>query len=111
MGTGFPAPKSGYQSQKGPVFSPDGILYIQHFSNIGYWGCPSKANNVMLGYSITRKSENDIANTTKKPHNFVKKTKNYPKKPPSDLQKLNPDFSEEWKEERQLGMWVFYAKF
>ena len=47
----------------------------------------------------------------KKKHNFLRKTKNYPKKPPSDLQKLNPDFSEEGKEERQLGMWVFYAKF
>ena len=31
------------------------------------------------------------------------------KKNPSELQKLNPDFSEEGKKERQLGMWVFYA--
>ena len=26
-----------------------------HFSNIGYWGRPSKANNTMLGYSIAKK--------------------------------------------------------
>ena len=34
----------------------------------------SKANNPMLGYS-PKKSENDIANIVKKPHNFVKKLK------------------------------------
>ena len=42
----------------------------------------SKANNtIMLGYSI-EKNENDIANTIKKLHNFMTKTKNYLKKSP-----------------------------
>ena len=33
----------------------------------------------------------------------MKKAKNYLKKPPNDLKKLNPDFSEEGKEERPGG--------
>ena len=45
-----------------------------------------------------------------KPHNFMRKTKKYQKKPPNDLEKLHPDFSEEEKEERQLVIWVFSAK-
>ena len=50
-----------------------------HFLNIGCWGCPSKANNTILGYSI-EKSGNNIANIIKKSHNFVRKTKYYQKK-------------------------------
>ena len=56
----------------------------------------------MLGNSI-KKSENDIANIIKKPHNFIRKTKTYLKKNPNDLEKLHPDFSEEGKEERPAG--------
>ena len=26
-----------------------------HFSNVEYWGCPSKVNNAMLAYSIAKK--------------------------------------------------------
>ena len=40
----------------------------------------------MLGYYIAKKNENDIANTIKKPHNFVRETKNYLKKTPNDLE-------------------------
>ena len=47
----------------------------------------------MLGNSI-KKSENDIANLVKKPHNFIRKTKSYLKKNPNDLEKLDPDFSD-----------------
>ena len=36
--------------------------------------------------------------------NFARKTKNYVKKTPNVFEKLHPDFSEEGKEERQLGM-------
>ena len=54
--------------------------------------------------------ENYIANIIKKPHNFVRKTKNYPKKKSNDIEKLHPVFSEEGKDERQVGMWVFSAK-
>ena len=36
-----------------------------NFSNIGYWECCSNANNTMLGYSIAKKSENDIAHIKK----------------------------------------------
>ena len=56
---------------------------------------------------VSQKSENDIANTTQK--HVTRKTKNYLKKTPNDLDKLHPDFSE-GKEEKQLGMWVFSAK-
>ena len=56
------------------------IWYFRpHFLNIGCWGCLSKANNTILGYSI-KKSGNNIANIIKKSHNFVKKTKYYQKK-------------------------------
>ena len=54
--------------------------------------------------------QNDIAKIIKKPQNFVTKTKNSLEKKQNDLGKLHPDFSEEGKEERQLGMWVFSAK-
>ena len=40
---------------------------------------------------------------SKKPHNFIRKTKSYLKKSPNDLEKLHPDFSEEGKEERPSG--------
>ena len=60
---------------------------------------------------LLQKSENDIANIIKKNRcNFVRKTKNYLKKPPNDLEKLHPDFSEEGKEERQLDMGFFLEK-
>ena len=49
--------------------------------------------------TLSKKSENAIANTVKKPHNFVPKTKNYLQKNPEDLEKLHPDFLEEGKEE------------
>ena len=45
---------------------------------------------------LLHKSENDIVNIIKKPHNFVGKTKNYLKNPPKDLEKLHPDFSEDY---------------
>ena len=51
----------------------------------------------------SKESENVIANIAEKPHNFVKKTKNSLKKTPNDLKKLNPDFSEEGKEEMSAG--------
>ena len=47
---------------------------------------------------------------SKKPHNFVRKTKNYLQKTPNDLERLHPDFSEEGEKERQVDMWVFSAK-
>ena len=43
---------------------------------------------------LLKKSQNDIANIVKKPHNFMRKTKSYLEKHPNDLEKLNPDFSE-----------------
>ena len=49
--------------------------------------------------TLSKKSENVIANIVKKPHNFVKKTKNYLQNNPNDLEKLHPDFSEEGTEE------------
>ena len=52
---------------------------------------------------ISEKSENDIANIVKKPHNFIRKTKSYQTKNPNDLEKLHPDFSEEGKEEMPAG--------
>ena len=52
---------------------------------------------------LLQKREIDIANIIKKPHNSVRKTKNY-LKTSNDLEKLHPDFSEEGKEERQLSM-------
>ena len=62
----------------------------------------------MLGNSIEKKNENDIANIVKNPHNFIRKTKSYLKKNPNDLEKLHPDFSEEGKEgrERRKAYWV-----
>ena len=63
-----------------------------------------------LATTLQKKNENDIANTIKKPHNFVRETKNYLKKNPNDLEKLHPDFSEEEKKEKQLGMWVSLPK-
>ena len=60
----------------------------------------------MLGYWLSQKSENNVILPTsliKQPHNFVRKTKNYLKKPQMTLTSgLYPDFSE-GKEERQLG--------
>ena len=50
-----------------------------HFSNIGYWGCPSGANNTMLGYFVAKKLK-IIWLTSSKTH-FERKTKNYLKKP------------------------------
>ena len=52
---------------------------------------------------LLKKSGNDIANIVKKLHNFIRKIKSYLKKNPNDLEKLNPDFSEEVKEERPAG--------
>ena len=49
--------------------------------------------------TLSKKSENVIANIVKKPHNFVKKTKNYLQNNPNDLEKLHPDFSEQGTEE------------
>ena len=40
----------------------------------------------------------------------MRETKNYLKKTPNDLEKLHPDFSEEEKKEKQLGMWVSLPK-
>ena len=51
----------------------------------------------------SKKSENVIANIVKKPHNFVKRTKNYLPNNPNDLQKLHSDFSEEGTEEMSAG--------
>ena len=66
--------------------------------------CSSEASNTMLGNSI-KKSENDIANIVKRPHNFIRKTKSYlKKKNPNDFEKLHPDFLEEGKEKGLLGM-------
>ena len=53
--------------------------------------------------TLSKKSENVIANIVKKPHNFVKKTKNYLQNNPNDLEKLHPDFSEEGTEEMSAG--------
>ena len=53
--------------------------------------------------TLSKKSENVIANIVKKPHNFVKKTKNYPEKTPNDLEKLHPDFLEEGTKEMSAG--------
>ena len=47
---------------------------------------------------LSKKSENDIANIVKNPHNFIRKTKSYLKKNPNDLEKIHPDFSEEFSE-------------
>ena len=41
----------------------------------------------------------------------MRKTKNYDLKKKTDyLEKLHPEVSEKWKEEKQRGMWVFSAK-
>ena len=53
--------------------------------------------------TLSKKSENVIANIVKKPHNFVQKTKNYLQNNPNDLEKLHPDFSEEGTEEVSAG--------
>ena len=37
-----------------------------HFSNIGYWGYPSKANNAVLGYSVVKKVKMIFPNIIKK---------------------------------------------
>ena len=53
--------------------------------------------------TLSKKSENVIANIVKKPHNFVKKTKNYLQNNPNDLEKLHPDFSEEGTQKMSAG--------
>ena len=53
--------------------------------------------------TLSKKSENVIANIVKKTHNFVKKTKTYLQNNPNDLEKLHPDFSEEGTEEMSAG--------
>ena len=53
--------------------------------------------------TLSKKSENVIANIVKKTHNFVKKTKSYLQNNPNDLEKLHPDFSEEGREEMSAG--------
>ena len=59
--------------------------------------------------TLSKKSENVIANIVKKPHNFVKKTKNYLQNNPNDLEKLHPHFSEEGTDEVSAGhVGVFY---
>ena len=52
---------------------------------------------------LSKKRESHIANIFKKPHNFMRKTKNYLSKNPNDTEKLHPDFSEEEKEKRPTG--------
>ena len=47
-----------------------------------------------------------LPTSSKKPDNFVRKTKNYLKKPPMTLK----NYIEEGKEKKQLVMWVFSAK-
>ena len=55
--------------------------------------------------TLSKKSEKHC----QKPHNFVKKTRNCLKKPPNDLEKLQPDFSEEGNEKMFAGwVGVFY---
>ena len=44
--------------------------------------------------TLSKNSENVIANIVKKPHNFVKKKLKTTLKNPNDLEKLHPDFSE-----------------
>ena len=44
-----------------------------------------------------------LSTLSKKPYNFVGKTKDYLKKTPNDLEKLHPDFSEERKERMKAG--------
>ena len=53
--------------------------------------------------TLSKKSKNVIANIVKKPHNFVKKAKNYLQNNPNDLEKLHPDFLEEGTEEMSAG--------
>ena len=53
--------------------------------------------------TLSEKSENFIAKIVKKPHNVVRKTKNYLQNNPNDLEKLHPDLSEEGKEGRPAG--------
>ena len=48
----------------------------------------------MLGNSI-KKSESDIANIVKKNHDFMRKTKNYLKKHPNELEKLHLEFPQD----------------
>ena len=58
----------------------------------------------MLGNAIKKKkNESDIANIVKKPHNFIRNTKNYLKKNLNHIQLLHPDFLEEGKKERPAG--------
>ena len=52
----------------------DNIFQVLDTENVSY------ANNTILGNSL-KKGESDIANIVKKPHNFMRKTKNYLKKP------------------------------
>ena len=63
-----PYQKKSIKTQIVSVFKesagPDGVWRLHkyhicyfrlHFSNIGYWECPSKAQNAMLDYSIAKK--------------------------------------------------------
>ena len=51
---------------------------------------------------LSQKKVKMILPTSKKPHNFVRETTNYLKKPSNDL--------EEKKKKKQLGMWVSLPK-
>ena len=60
--------------------------------------------------TLSKKSENVIANIVKKPYNFVKKTKNYLKKTQMILRNYI-QISQKMKQKKcLLGMWVFSAK-
>ena len=61
--------------------------------------------------TLSKKSENVLANIVKKPHSFVKKNpESYLKKTPNDLEKLHPDFSQEGKEEMSVGHVGFFCQ-
>ena len=68
-------------------------------------------NQIMLCLAtLSKKSENVIANIVKKPHNFVKKTKNYLQKTQMILRNYIQISQKKEQKKYLLGMWVFSAK-
>ena len=58
---------------------------------------------------LSKKLKVILPTLSKKPDDFMRKTKNYFKKTPNDIEKLHRDFLEEGKEERPVGhLGVFY---
>ena len=69
-----------------------------HFSNIGYWGCPSEINYTMLGYSIEKKVKMILPLSSKNYIILWEKLKIIWENP-NVPDKLHPDFSGEGKGE------------